>query len=102
MSTRKFLDLLEINNFFSQYYFPYVVYFGGKFEFFIFRKTFLMNKTRTVGQKWLVNELVNSFWAFKRCVKFQSNPIILSKLIVLKDDNNDDKQPQSQKSTLCN
>ena len=33
----------------------YVVYFGGKIEFFIFRKAFLMDKARTVGQKWLLN-----------------------------------------------
>ena len=49
-----------------------------RMEFFIFTKTFLMNKTRTIGQKWLVNELVFYFWAFKRCAKFQFNPTILS------------------------
>ena len=36
-----------------------------------------MDKTRTIGPKWLVNELVLCFWAFKSCAKFQSNPMII-------------------------
>ena len=48
-----------------------------------------MDKTRTICQKWLVNELVFYFWVLKKCAKAQSNPIILSKVIVLTDvDNN--------------
>ena len=42
-----------------------------------------MDKTRTVGQKWLFNKLVLSFYAIKKCDKAQSNPIIFSKVIVL-------------------
>ena len=41
-----------------------------------------MNRIRTIGQKWLVKELVLAFWTLKRCAKFHSNPIILSKVIV--------------------
>ena len=40
-----------------------------------------MDKTKTIGQKWLVNDLNFSFWALKRCTKFQSNPKILSRII---------------------
>ena len=50
-----------------------------------------MDKTGTVGKKWLVNELVLSFWAFKRFAKFQSNPIIFWKVIVLTEDNDNDR-----------
>ena len=39
-----------------------------------------MDKTRTIGQKWMVNELVISSSAFKTCAQFHSIPIILSKL----------------------
>ena len=42
-----------------------------------------MEKSRIIGQKWLVNGLILSFWALKMCAKFQSNPIILSRFIVL-------------------
>ena len=45
-----------------------------------------MNKTRTIGQKWLVTELFLYFLALQKCAKAQSNPIILSKVIVLTDD----------------
>ena len=48
-------------------------------------KTFFMDKTRTIGQKWLVNEHVLSFRALKRCTKCQLNPIILSGAIVSTD-----------------
>ena len=54
--------------------------------FFIFTETFFMDEIRTIGKKWMVNELGLSFWALKRS-KFQSNPIILSKVIVFTDDN---------------
>ena len=44
-----------------------------------------MDKTITSGQKWLVNELVLSFWALERYVKFKSNPIILARVIMSTD-----------------
>ena len=40
----KFVDLFEVNNFFFSTFFRYFVYFGGKIEFLIFIKSFLMNK----------------------------------------------------------
>ena len=42
-----------------------------------------MDKTRTVGQKWLVNELDLHFLTLKKCTKSQFNRSILSKVIVL-------------------
>ena len=51
-----------------------------------------MDKTITVGQKWLVNELVLSFWALKKPYKAQSNLIILSKVIAVTDDNDNDNR----------
>ena len=42
-----------------------------------------MDKTRTVGQKWLANELDLHFLTLKKCTKGQSNRSILSKVIVL-------------------
>ena len=42
-----------------------------------------MDKTRTIGQKWLVNELDLHFLTLKKCTKGQSNRSILSKVIVL-------------------
>ena len=74
---------------------PYLIYFGEKMEFFIFIKTFFMVKMRTIGKKWLINELVLSFWAYKRCAKFQSNPIILLRVIVSTDAEQIDRQTLS-------
>ena len=42
-----------------------------------------MDKTRTVGQKWLANELDLHFLTLKKCTKGQSSQSILSKVIVL-------------------
>ena len=42
-----------------------------------------MDKTRTVGQKCLANELDLHFLTLKKCTKGQSNRSILSKVIVL-------------------
>ena len=42
-----------------------------------------MDKTRTVCQKWLANELDLNFLTLKKCTKGQSNRSILSKVIVL-------------------
>ena len=71
-----------------------------------------MDKTITVGQKWLVNELVLSFWALKKSAKAQSNLMILSKVIAVtndddnEDDNdNDDDNRQTEtvvKPVFCN
>ena len=58
-----------------------------------------MDKTRAVAQKCLMSELVFSFCALKKCVKAQSNPIILSKVIVLKDDD-DDRQTDTVLKTI--
>ena len=44
-----------------------------------------MDKTRTVGQKWLANELDLHFLTLNKCIKFQSNRSILLKLIVYTD-----------------
>ena len=51
-------------------------------EFCIFKKQFSMDKTITVGEKWLVNELDLQFLIIRKCTKFQSNRLILSKAIV--------------------
>ena len=42
-----------------------------------------MDKTRTIGQKWLVNELDLHFLTLNKCTKGQSNRPMLSKVIVL-------------------
>ena len=44
-----------------------------------------MDKTRTVGQKWLANELDLHFLTLKKCTKGQSNRSILSNDIVYTD-----------------
>ena len=61
-----------------------------------------MDKTITVCQKWLVNELVLSFWTLKKCAKVQLNLMILSKVIAVTDndsdsdnDNDDNRQTSS-------
>ena len=41
-----------------------------------------MDKTRTIGQKWLANKLGLHFLTLNKCTKFQSNRSILSKVIV--------------------
>ena len=54
-----------------------------------------MDKTITVGQKWLVNELVLSFSTLKKSAKAQSNLMILSKVIAVTDDDNDNDNRQT-------
>ena len=44
-----------------------------------------MDKTKTVGQKWLANELDPHFLTLKKCNKGQFNRSILSKVIVYTD-----------------
>ena len=41
-------------------------------DFLILLKPFLMDKTRTVGQKWLANELDLHFVTLKKCTKGQT------------------------------
>ena len=48
-----------------------------------------MDKIRTVGQKWLVNERVLFLWTLKKWTKAQSNLMILSKVIAVTDDVNE-------------
>ena len=76
---RKFFDLFETNNF------SYFLWFGQKIEFLIYYKAFSINKTRTIGQKWLANELDLHFSILKEYTKGQSNLLIFSKVIVLTD-----------------
>ena len=52
-------------------------------DFLIFLKPFLRDKTRTVDQKWLANELYLHLLTLKKYTKGQSNRSILSKVIVL-------------------
>ena len=61
-------------------------------DFLILLKPFLMDKTRTVRQKWLANELDLQFLTLKKCIKGQSNRSIFSKVIVYTD-----RQTPSQK-----
>ena len=51
-----------------------------------------MDKTRTVGQKWLANELDLHFLTLKKCTKGQSNRSILLKVIVLTNYESTDTQ----------
>ena len=46
-----------------------------------------MDETRKIGKKWLANELDLHFLALKKYTKFQSNRSILSKVIVLTNEN---------------
>ena len=77
--------------------FSYLTWFGRKMEFRIFKKPFSMDKTITVGQKWLVNELDLQFLIIRKCTRFQSNRLILSKVIVYTDRLQTDIQTTSQK-----
>ena len=58
-----------------------------------------MDKTRTVGQKWLANELDLHFLTLKKCTKDQSNWLILSKVIVLTNYKSTDTQSHKQTDT---
>ena len=51
-----------------------------------------MDKTRTVGQKWLTNEFGLHFLTLKKCTKGQSNRSIRSKVIVLTNYKSTDRQ----------
>ena len=55
-----------------------------------------MDKTRSVGQKWLANELDLHFLTLKKCTKGQSNRSILSKVIVLTNYKSANRQIHSQ------
>ena len=54
-----------------------------------------MDKTRTVGQKWLANDLDLNLLTLKKCTKGQSNRSILSKVIVLTNYKSTDTQTNS-------
>ena len=72
-----------------------------KWVFLFCKKPFLMDTTRSVGQKWLANELDLHFLTLKKCIKGQSNRSILSKVIVLTNykstDRHTDRQTHSRK-----
>ena len=59
-----------------------------------------MDKTRTVGQKWLVNELDIHFLTLKKFTKGQSNRSILSKVIVLTNYKSTDTQTDTFAKTI--
>ena len=52
-----------------------------------------MDKTRTVGQKWLANEFDLHFLTLNKCTKFQSNRSILSKVIAYTDKQTPSRKP---------
>ena len=57
-----------------------------------------MDKTRTVHQKWLANELDLQFLIIRECTKFQSNRLIISKVIEYTDRLQTGRQTPSQKT----
>ena len=59
-----------------------------------------MDKTRTIGQKWLANELDLHFLTLKKCTKGQSNRSILSKVIVLTNYKSTDRQTDTFAKTI--
>ena len=59
-----------------------------------------MGKTRTVGQKWLANELDLHLLTLKKCAKGQSNRSILSKVIVLTNYKSTDRQTDTFVKTI--
>ena len=52
-----------------------------------------MDKTRTDGQKWLANELDLQFFIIRKCTKFQSNRLILSKVIEYTNTQTESQKP---------
>ena len=59
-----------------------------------------MDKTRTVGQKWLADELNLHFLTLKNCTKGQPNRSILSKVIVLTNYKSTDRQTDTFAKTI--
>ena len=59
-----------------------------------------MDKTRTVGQKWLANELDLHFLTLQKCIKGQSNRSILSKVIGLTNYKSTDRQADTFAKTI--
>ena len=53
-----------------------------EFRYWLSSSFNILSYFHNFGRMWLVNEFALSFWALKRCAKFQSNPIILSRVIV--------------------
>ena len=60
-----------------------------------------MDKTRTVGQKWLANELDLHFLTLKKCTKGQSNRSILSKVILLTKYKSTERHADTQTDTFA-
>ena len=58
-----------------------------------------MDKTRTIGEKWLANELDLHFLALKKSIKFQSNRSILSKVNVITNYKSTDRHTQTDRQT---
>ena len=54
-----------------------------------------MDKTRTIGQKWLANELDLQFLIIRECIKFQSNRLILSKVTEYTDRQTNKHDPKN-------
>ena len=69
-------------------------------DFLILQKPFLMDKTITVCQKCLVDELVLSFWTPMKCAEAQSNLMSLSKVIALTYNNDDNRQTDNVVKTV--
>ena len=59
-----------------------------------------MDKTRTVGQKWLAKELDFHFLTLKKCTKGQSNRSLLSKVFVLTNYKATDRQTNTFAKTI--
>ena len=59
-----------------------------------------MDKTRTIGQKWLANQLDLHFVTLKKCTKGQSNRSILLKVIVLTNYKSTDRQTDTFAKTI--
>ena len=60
MVGNKCVDHFKIKNFLKTF-FPYLVYFGRKFEFFIFTKTFCMNNNKIVKSLFVDLSETNNF-----------------------------------------
>ena len=60
-----------------------------------------MDKTRTISQKWLANELDLHFLALKKRTKFQYNRSFLSKVIVLTNYKSTHRQTHRQTDTFA-
>ena len=83
-----------------QQFFLYLLWFGRKMEFCIFKKPFPTDKTINVDQNWLVNDFDIQYLIIRECTKYYSNRLILSQVIVYTDRLQADRQTQSQKPSF--